>query len=204
LIRQCAPVGAYVLPRQPLAETWLDADDEVGIVEDAVRAGFELGRQRTLVQDLAFPVRQLADIALKGLSPGINDPTTAENAMEAMDAVLVEFATSDRPSAIRVDANGEPRLLAMAPELDDLVRLGYDQVRVFAASDPVVSLRLLELLDHLRRVAVEQGLGTAEIERQRDLIATGIGQEGPVEEDRDQVRDAATAGFKPSAHRDDA
>ena len=99
---------------------------------------FETGRQRTLPQDPGFPVRQLADVALKGLSPGINDPTTALNAMEAMTAGLIRFAGGELPSPVRCDGDGEPRFLADAPGLGDLVELGFEQALVFGREDPLV------------------------------------------------------------------
>ena len=80
IVLQVAPIGEYVLPGETLAEVWCE-DGEQAV--ERIRAAFELGQQRTLVQDVAFPIRQLADIALKGLSPGVNDPTTAQNAVQS-------------------------------------------------------------------------------------------------------------------------
>lgn len=191
LVGQRVELGDYVLPGQVLAEVWADeVDDEF---EASVRDAFSLGKQRTMVQDEAFPIRQFADIALKGLSPGINDPTTAENAVEAMSAVLIEFLRAERPAAVRVDADGEPRLLASGPELDDLVRLGFDQVRVCAGPHPVVSARLLELLDRIESAAAAEELDVPEIKRQRRLIAIGIGEDGPTEDEAEAVRTAAAS-----------
>ena len=189
LVRQRVEIGSYVLPGQVIADVWSDEANED--IEDKVRSSFSLQQQRTMVQDIAFPVRQLADIALKGLSPGINDPTTAENAVEAMSALLVELARSEMPSAVRVDSEGEPRFVALAPDLDDLVRLGFDQVRVFSGPYPVVSSRLLELLAEVERAAHKEGVRCDEIERQRTLIAAGAGADGPSEADLEAVRNQA-------------
>lgn len=197
LVRQAVPVGSYVLPEQPLAELWLDSDEGEERLVSSVRAAFDLGRQRTMVQDVAFPVRQLADIALRGLSPGVNDPTTAENAIDALTAVLIEYACSDRPSPVRVGPDGAPRLVALSPELGDLVRLGFEQVRISAGPHPGVSLRLLELLSHLERVAEQSGAQTAEIGRQRRLIVAGAGDRGPTETDLDRVRRAGSGPGTP-------
>ena len=98
-------------------------------------------------------MRQLADVALKGLSPGINDPTTALNAMEAMTAGLIRFAGGELPSPVRCDGDGEPRFLAEAPDLGDLVELGFEQPLVFGREDPVVLRRLRELLTAVRDAA---------------------------------------------------
>ncbi len=165
LVRQRTPVGAYVLPGEVVAEAWIRPGAETEGLTDLLASHFELGRQRTLPQDPGFPIRQLADVALKGLSPGINDPTTASNAIEAMTAALVRFARSPRPSAIRLDDDGVPRFAAEVADLDGLVELGFDQVCVFAESDPTVVARLRDLLSRLRAVAIEQGQPHAAIDR---------------------------------------
>lgn len=201
LVLQRAPVGRYVLPGETLAEIRADSDEAADELESHVRDAFHLARQRTTVQDVAFPVRQLADIALKGLSPGINDPTTAVNALEAMAVVLIRHAEAERPSPVRVGEDGQPRLIAVAPELDDLVREGFDQVRIHSWADPAVSIRILELLDELERSARRAGHSTAEINRQRRLMTEGVGSDGPTESDIDRVRDAGTA-MRRSERRD--
>jgi uncharacterized membrane protein len=158
LIRQCAQIGDFVLPGRPVAEVW--AADGRWEEEDGERilSQFSLGPQRTLPQDPGFPVRQLADVALKGLSPGINDPTTALNAMDAMTAGLIEFARGPRPCEVRVDADGVPRLLAARRDLAELVRLGFTQVAAFGGSDPTVMARLRYLADAIGEAAGHPGL----------------------------------------------
>ncbi len=177
IVRQNVLIGEYVVPGQVIAEIGVEPGtvpdrekDPVEVLSAAVHGAFVLGRQRTLVQDIAFPVRQLADIALKGLSPGINDPTTAENAIDAMGSFLTGFTRCQRPSLVRVDQAGEPRLIASAPDLDDLVRLGFDQVRVAASAHPTICRRLLLLLDLIEAAAAREGIESSEVSRQRRLI----------------------------------
>lgn len=158
LVQQRARVGEYVLPGQVLARAWFGEHGQPDGVERRIAAHFELGPQRTLPQDPGFPVRQLADIALKGLSPGINDPTTAINAMEAMVAGLIEFVDGEHPAEIRVDEDGAPRLIAAVADLDQLVDMGFGQVAVFARSDPTAMARLRELLLTLSEHARTRGL----------------------------------------------
>ncbi len=182
IVRQKVMIGDYVVPGQVVAEVGIvvgegQSGDE-GPAEEiatAVHGAFVLGRQRTLVQDIAFPVRQLADIALKGLSPGINDQTTAENAIDAMASFLVEFSGCERPSLVRVDDAGEPRLIAIAPDLDDLIRLGFEQVRIAASGDPTISARMLVLLDLIEGAASREGIESTEVSRQRRLIENEAG-----------------------------
>ncbi len=167
LVRQHTPLGTYVLPGDLLAELWADEPEELA---DAVRTAFVLGRQRSPLRDIGFPVRQLADVALKGLSPGINDPTTAINAMDALAGVLVRFAAEEPPCALRTDDDGTPRLLAIVPTLDELVHLGFEQVRGCAEGDSIVVTRLIELLEKVRAAAGRVGREHAEIERQLALL----------------------------------
>lgn len=183
-------LGDYVLPGDVLADVWCDDGDGREAVTEIVRRAIGLERQRSPSQDIAFPVRQLADIALKGLSPGINDPTTAENAMGALSSILVEFVAEDAPHAMRVDEDGTPRLLTVIPDLDDLVRLGFEQVRVFAAPYPVVAVRMLELLARIRRAASATGVSHAEVERQASLLARGPDGDVPTSADAEIVRSA--------------
>lgn len=189
LIVQRAPLGDYVVRGQVLAEVWCGDEARDEMVE-RVRQAFALQRQRSPAQDIAFPVRQLADIALKGLSPGINDPTTAENAMGALTSVLVRWAESDAPDPVRVFDDDVPRLVAIVPDLDDLVRLGFEQVRVFAAPYPVMAVRLLELLQLVGDAAMRTGRPHAEIDRQARLLTRGPAGEVPTSDDEELVRDA--------------
>lgn len=190
LVVQRAGLGEYVTPGMILAEVWCDDDDDRARFVDAVRAGFLLGTERTPVQDVAFPIRQLADIALKGLSPGINDPTTAESAMNALAAVLVRFAAEQPPSPMRADSDDVVRFVACAPDLDDLVRLGFEQVRVFAAPYPVFSRRLLTLLGRVEDAARRGAVPCSEAARQAALIAEGPDGEVPTGADVEGVRAA--------------
>lgn len=201
LVRQRVAIGDYVTPADVLAEVWVEGrsgSDAEALVR-SMRGAFVLGRQRSLVQDVAFPVRQLADVALKGLSTGVNDPTTAENAMEALTAVLVRFARSDSPHRVRLDSDGEPRFVADPPVLDDLIHLGFEQVRICSASDPVVSVRLLELLELIAHAAEAAGVEHAEAGRQSELLREGALGEVPTEGDRDRVRRAHRRAQPPAS-----
>lgn len=189
LVVQRARLGDFVLTDGVLAEVWLDGDDEDAAVD--ISAAFQLGDERTVVQDAAFPVRQLADVALRALSPSLNDPTTAENAMGSLADTLVRFARAGSPSPLRVDGDGCARLLALPPDLDDLVRLGFDQVRVAAAGMPTMAVRLLALLAELEAVARDCGRGTSEIERQARLTRESAGAHAPTPAGGERVRGQA-------------
>lgn len=148
LVVQRAAVGDYVVTGQRLADVWpADLDDSTC---DELRSAFKVAPERTVAADVRFPVRQLADIALRALSPGVNDPTTAENAMSALTDVLVQLARDEHVEVLRTDNDGRPRLLAIASTLDDLVVLGFEQVRLAASEDPLIARHLRHLLTEIR------------------------------------------------------
>ncbi len=168
LVEQRMSLGDFAVTGSVLAEVW--ARDQHEEVEREVSSVFELGDERTVVQDVAFPIRQLADVALRALSPSLNDPTTAENAMDSLADTLVLFARSERPPLVRCDQDGRARFIALAPTLDDLVRLGFEQVGRASIAYPVMARRLLTLLAHIAWAADEQGVHCEEAHREADLI----------------------------------
>lgn len=170
-------VGDYVLTGEVLAELVPAGDAPLGDVDacaGAVRKAFALGHERTMAQDVAFPLRQLADIALRGLSPSLNDPTTAENAMDAAAALLVRVADRPAPVAARAASDGALRFVAVVPDLDDLVRLTFDQVRLSTSGHPVLARRLVHLLGHVAHTAAEHDHPTAELARQARLLRAQV------------------------------
>jgi uncharacterized membrane protein len=171
LVVQRAQVGDLVVRGQPVADAFLadaSGEDITALLERHVRYGPE----RTLATDVAFPIRSLADVALRALSPSLNDPTTAENAMGAVCDLLVRVLEQGEPERLRLDERGAPRLLALAPDLDDLVRLGFEQVRAMVVDgQPVLAARLVVWLEELERIAQRGDAPTGEIRRQLTALA---------------------------------
>ncbi len=157
---------------------------------ESVRVGFE----RNSVQDVAFGLRQLTDVAAKALSPGINDPTTAIHALGHSSALIGELASRHLgPRVLRGD-DGTVRVTLARPGLADLVELAVEQPRRYGASDPLVLGRLFMLLrelawvhrdrvrsivfdqlDRLRATVGAQDFDPAE-QRRLALLATSVEQ----------------------------
>jgi uncharacterized membrane protein len=130
-----------------------------------------VGRQRTVDQDAAFGIRQLVDVAMKALSPGINDTTTAVMCVDYLTSILVRLAGRQIETRYRTK-DGELRLLTRGPTFTDLVGEAYDQIRQNAGGNVAVLARLLWSLETLadrtsmatrRRVLLEHARALEEL-----------------------------------------
>lgn len=138
-------IGEFVIEGTPLISIGLATEiveDEV----DAVNAAFVIGRQRTVQQDAGFGIRQIVDVALKALSPGINDTTTAVMCVDYLTAILVRLASRDIPT-LRRQRNGKLRLIARGPTFESLLAEAFDQIRQNAEGNVAVLTRQVEALE---------------------------------------------------------
>jgi len=146
--------GAFLVAGTPVGAAWpretadFDAETRSRLCQQAAAAVFT-GVERTQVQDVAFGLRQLTDVANKALSPGINDPTTAVHALGHSAALLCELAGRDLGPRLLDDEQGRLRVVIARPGLDDLLELALTQPRRYGAADPAVLARLTELLREL-------------------------------------------------------
>ncbi|RKG81806.1 DUF2254 domain-containing protein [Corallococcus exercitus] len=162
-------MGDFVPHGAPLLEVWGDAEElDVKALTDAVGTG----RERTLQQDTAFGFRQLVDVAERALSPGINDPTTAVQALDPLHDLLRHMVHRRFPSPSRKDDAGALRLLCPRPDWDAYVRLTVDEIRLFGAGDLQVTRRLRFLVTDLLSVA--PAFRREELERQLRLLDASI------------------------------
>ena len=159
-------------------------------------AAVAIGETRTMQQDASYGLRQLADVALKALSPGINDPTTAQDAIFHAAAVLYELLHRDPPLRQRIGDTGQRLVLAQATH-DDLVALAFDETRRAAANQPTVCLYLLEALDLLDESLRAAGLAyrSASLHHQARLIVAGCDAAGLLAADLDTVHRAYAKRF---------
>lgn len=122
------------------------------IAEARLRRAVFLGPDRTVEQDPKYPIRLLVDIAIKALSPAINDPTTAVQAIDQIEDLLRRLARHDPAIAEFADAGGTPRLFVLLPSWDDYLSLALDEIRMFGAGSIQVMRRLRHTLLGLARI----------------------------------------------------
>lgn len=170
-VRVETAAGRYAIPQTPVCCIW-PAPDDPERVAASIRKAVTVGPSRTLQQDETFGVRQLADVALKALSPGINDPTTAQDALFHMGALVRELLDRRPIGRVRIEADRtliEPEL----PTPDDIVELAFDEVRLAAGGSPTVLVYLLEILRLVRdSLDEEEHIGAIDaLNRQATLVA---------------------------------
>jgi uncharacterized membrane protein len=146
--------GDFLVAGTPLGVAWavdgsvLDESTAAEVEQRASKA-VRIGFERTAAEDIAFGMRQLVDVAVKALSPGINDPTTAVHALGHVSALLCEAAGHDLGPRLVPDDHGRVRVLLRRPDLRTLLDLALTQPRRYGAGDPEVFARLLLLLREL-------------------------------------------------------
>ena len=135
-----------------------------------IRRAFLLGTERTMEQDPKFALRLLADVAIKALSPAINDPTTAVQALDQIEDLLLRIGVRTLDIGRLVGVRGYTRVVYPAPTWDDLIALGIDEIRIYGVGSIQVMRRMRDLLQHVDEVVPPERRGAVE-DRLRRLDA---------------------------------
>ena len=119
------------------------------IAEDALRSAFAIGDERTFEQDPKYAIRLLVDIAIKALSPAVNDPTTAVQALDQIEDLLLHLGRRRLEIGAIRDGGGALRLAIPYPTWDDFLILAFDEIRYCGASSVQVMRRMKALIADL-------------------------------------------------------
>jgi uncharacterized membrane protein len=140
-------VGDFVIPGAVVAELSGGADDNNA---RRVRGMVALGPERTIDQDPAFAVRIIVDIAIRALSPAVNDPTTATQMINHLGSLLYGIGATELPElpgrGVFRDQQGVVRLTVPTRGWQDYLELGVSEIRLYGATSPQVSRRLRAML----------------------------------------------------------
>ena len=137
-------IGDFVVRNTTLASLALE-DPPDHETNAALQATFSISSYRTVEQDAAFGIRQIVDMALKALSPGINDTSTAVTCVDYLTAILAQLAPRQIPSSRRYE-EGELRVIAKGPSFEGLLSESFDQIRANATGNVGIMLRMLGAL----------------------------------------------------------
>lgn len=158
VVRMATDAGRYAIRSSLLATIWPAVpDDRIEHVNELVRDSVQLGPTRTMSEDGGYGVRQLVDIALKALSPGINDPTTAMDAIFHLGSVLSRRLQAAPVPVAYMDSDERRLLTPEALTDDELAELSIAELRRAAADMPAVSVYLLEMVAEVVDAARSNG-----------------------------------------------
>jgi uncharacterized membrane protein len=183
-------IGDFIPSDGRLFELYGDADVDPARLASTV----DIDAERSITQDVPFGFRLLVDIAERALSSGVNDPTTATQALDRLHDLLRQLGTRPFPTGWHADEHGEPRLFVPQPTWELFVALAFEEIRHYGRDSLQVARRsraaLLDLVDELpdhRHAALHRQLRllddmveagfTSDLERQaaRFPDAQGIG-----------------------------
>ncbi|MCD9624999.1 DUF2254 domain-containing protein [Rhabdothermincola salaria] len=149
-------------------------------------SAFHLGVERNLYQDPSYGLRQLVDVASKALSPAVNDPTTALQALERVEELLVLAAGREDPDGIYHDDEGVVRVVRPVATFGRLLDLGFTEIILYGASSPQISRRLVAALDAVR-AAARRPDDQAAVEVLRRLLTEEVARHVPDGEWRERA-----------------
>jgi uncharacterized membrane protein len=152
-----------------------------------IRNAFIIGRERTEQQDIEFPIDQLVEIALRALSPGINDPFTAVRCIDRLTAGLCRLAQIDFPSPYRYDGNNNLRVIADLVTFPELTDRAFNQIRRYGKTDAVVTFRLIEGITTIATYT-RKSKDRAALRRHADKIWQDSSESLSQEQDRQDVQ----------------
>jgi uncharacterized membrane protein len=184
VVRMELAVGDYAVQGQPLA--WLEGAAEPGAKTRAVlNACYSFDRQRTIEQDAAFGLQQMVDVALRALSPGVNDQSTAVLCIDQLTSVLARLARRRIETPYRRDGEAL-RVIAVGPSFAGLVRLAFADLRESGAGKPAVLDRLLWSLEQIA-AATASGPRREALAEELEQVAACAERTLPAARERAQV-----------------
>lgn len=175
--------GQFALAGAPLLRAYPGERVDDRLAERLAETIF-LGAERSHQQDVEHSIEQLVEVAVRALSPGINDPFTAISCLEYLGAALLTIGRRRIPSAYRYDEDGRLRIIARLVSYDGMLDAAFHQIRQYGARNEAVLMRMLEILaelaQHTRRSSVLEALrrharlvyraGRAEIDEAEDRL----------------------------------
>jgi uncharacterized membrane protein len=126
------------------------------LLEKILSPALELGSERTFEQDPKYAIRLLVDIAIKALSPAINDPTTAVQALDQIEDLLARLGRRRLEVGTFRDMQGNVRVLMHFPLWEDFLGLAFDEIRMYGATSVQVMRRMKALMNQLMSILPEE------------------------------------------------
>ena len=145
VLHLCVPVGTFLHRGDDVFEVLGGTSPEPSEILKAMNCS----PARTLYQDPSYGIRQLVDIAIRALSPAVNDPTTAVQSLDRVHGVLRVVAGRPDPSGCYLDPSGAVRLIEPVAGWNRLVDLAFTEIGLYGSGSPQVSRKLFAIFDDL-------------------------------------------------------
>ena len=139
--------GQFVLEGETLAT--ISPPEAKQVLSPLIKQSIALGRHRVLAQDLEFGIAQIVEIAIRALSPAVNDTFTGIASVDLLGEALTILAKTRQIGGNWYDADGELRLQVRSLLLPRLIKQSFDQIRQAAVDNPAVLIRLLSTIGRL-------------------------------------------------------
>ena len=185
VIRLLRRPGHFVMEGEPLADVW-PASAAPGVAR-ALGGAHATGPHRTLTQDLSFAVDQLVEIAIRALSPAVNDTFTALACIDWLGDGLGKIADRWRPATVHRDATGSVRVITVTVNFDRLLERAHDKIRQASRGMPAVMIRQLDGLAKIVAYTASSRQRELVLE-QAAMIMRGCDESVPEKSDRADVR----------------
>ncbi|CAK8721421.1 DUF2254 domain-containing protein [Candidatus Electronema halotolerans] len=183
--------GHYVVAACPLVLVW-PGNKVTDQLVALVNAAFALGNQRRAGQDIEFAVNQLVEIAIRALSPGVNDPFTAMACVDRLGSALCRLAQREMPSPYRHDTEEHLRIITPVLTFPDVTDAAFNQIRQYGSSSVAVTIRLLETIAVVAG-SVHRSEDRAALLRHARMIDRGAAKGLPEAEDHRAVEERCQA-----------
>ncbi|MEX0998786.1 MAG: DUF2254 family protein [Thermodesulfobacteriota bacterium] len=177
--------GDFIVKGSPIVRIW-PANKVDTEIQSKIRGTLLIGNQRTSEQDTEFAIDQLVEIAVRSLSPGINDPFTAIMCIDHLSVALSKVGDRVIPSVFRYDKNNKLRVIAKPKTFDDLMNSAFNQIRQYGRTSVSVTIRLLESLIVIAS-NTDRDRDKKSIRQHAEMIKRGSDEALPEELDRKDV-----------------
>ena len=192
-VRVLRRVGQFIPEGVPLFS--VSREDRMSRERSAeLISAFDIGPARTLQQDVEFGVLQIVDIALRAISPAVNDPSTAINCIDQLGRIMIRWAGREPPPSLLFHPPYVVRVVIPWIGFAGLLDTAFEQIRHYAAGDAVVSLRLLRALDDLASTLASGEMRAELASRGRRIVEGCVAKLGPEEACRLERRLALLEG----------
>jgi uncharacterized membrane protein len=195
VVMSCA-VGDTLVEGTPLLQVYRAKSS---LPDRKLHVAIHLDRERTFEQDPKYPIRLLVDIAIKALSPAINDPTTAVQTIDQIEDLLHRLGQSKLDVGCARDTDGTIRLIFPVPTWEDYLALAFDEIRQYGSSSVQVMRRLRSALTSIAGSLTRQSRVHA-VSRYIEHLDLAIERSPLDEEDRVQARQEDRQGIGLSRH----